>query len=63
MSEHFIACPSSGQVSESRIGTRDRDYVRVVDLAEGHVRALQHVMAVERSVNTSEAPETWTMFM
>ncbi len=48
------ACPGSGQVSEYRTGSRDRDYVHVVDLAEGHVRALQHVLAPDKSVNTGK---------
>ncbi len=57
------ACPGSGQVSEYRTGSRDRDYLNVVDLAEGHVRTLQHVLAPDRSVNAGQEAETETMSM
>jgi UDP-glucose 4-epimerase len=48
------ACPGSGQVSEYRTGRRDYVYV---GLEDGHVRALQHVLAPDRSVNTGQDAE------
>jgi len=33
----------------TRDGTGDRDYVHVVDLAEGHVKAVDHILIPERS--------------
>lgn len=38
-----------GNDYKTRDGTGDRDYVHVVDLAEGHVRALQHILAPDRN--------------
>ena len=34
----------------TRDGTGDRDYVHVVDLAEGHVKAVDHILVDSRSV-------------
>ena len=34
---------------DTRDGTGDRDYVHVVDLAEGHVKAVDHILADNRS--------------
>ena len=33
----------------TRDGTGDRDYVHVVDLAEGHVKAVDHILGESRS--------------
>ena len=34
---------------DTRDGTGDRDYVHVVDLAEGHVKAVDHILTENRS--------------
>jgi len=38
-----------GDDYKTRDGTGDRDYVHVVDLAEGHVKAVDHILIPERS--------------
>jgi len=38
-----------GNDYKTRDGTGDRDYVHVVDLAEGHVKAVDHILVPERS--------------
>ena len=42
-----------GNDYKTRDGTGDRDYVHVVDLAEGHVKAVDHILVDSRSVRTS----------
>jgi len=37
-----------GDDYKTRDGTGDRDYVHVVDLAEGHVKAVQHILQPDR---------------
>jgi len=38
-----------GSDYNTRDGTGDRDYVHVVDLAEGHVKAVDHILGKDRS--------------
>ena len=40
-----------GNDYKTRDGTGDRDYVHVVDLAEGHVKAVDHILVPERFFN------------
>ena len=37
-----------GNDYKTRDGTGDRDYVHVVDLAEGHVKAVDHILGPDR---------------
>ena len=37
-----------GSDYQTRDGTGDRDYVHVVDLAEGHVKAVDHILEDSR---------------
>ena len=41
-----------GSDYQTRDGTGDRDYVHVVDLAEGHVKAVDHILEDTRWVET-----------
>ena len=37
-----------GEDYKTRDGTGDRDYVHVMDLAEGHVKAVDHILGDSR---------------
>ena len=41
-----------GSDYQTRDGTGDRDYVHVVDLAEGHVKAVDHILEDTRWAET-----------
>ena len=41
-----------GSDYQTRDGTGDRDYVHVVDLAEGHVKAVDHILEDSRWAET-----------
>ena len=41
-----------GSDYQTRDGTGDRDYVHVVDLAEGHVKAVDHILEDSRWADT-----------
>ena len=39
-----------GSDYKTRDGTGDRDYIHIMDLADGHVKAVDHILAPARCV-------------